>query len=62
MLRVTVLSMILTPILDKVSTRASHALRRTDPSVTLWGTLATRAAAWGIAWMLVRPTAHGRAA
>ncbi len=56
MLQVTAVSAILTLILDWVTARVARAARRSDPSKTLGGTLATRAAAWCIAWMLVRPT------
>ena len=55
MLQVTALSVVLTFILDSAASRASRALHRADASKTLGGTLAIRAAAWYIAWMLVRP-------
>jgi hypothetical protein len=58
--QVTALSFLLTAILDWLAARASRAARRADVSQTLGGTLATRAAARCIAWLLVHPP-RGRA-
>ena len=56
MIRVTALSFVLTSIFDWAAARASRWLLGVDASQTLGGTLATRAAAWCIAWMVTRPT------
>jgi hypothetical protein len=53
--RVTALAAVLTFALDWVAARVSRSMLRVDASKTLGGTLATRAAAWWIAWKLVRP-------
>jgi len=55
MIWATALSVILTPVLDWVTARASRSISGMDASKTLGGTLATRAAAWWLAWMLMRP-------
>jgi len=54
-IQVTALSFLLTAILDWAAARASRSTLGVDASKTLSGTLAIRAAAWCIAWMLVRP-------
>jgi hypothetical protein len=55
MIQVTALSFLLTAILDWAAARTSRSMLGMDASKTLGGTLATRAAAWWVAWMLVRP-------
>ena len=55
MVRVTALAALLTFALDWVTAQVSRSVLRVDASKTLGGTLATRAAAWYVAWMLVRP-------
>ena len=55
MIWATALSVILTPILDWAVARASRSMLGVDASKTLGGTLAARAAAWCVAWMLVHP-------
>ena len=55
MIQVTVLSFLLTAILDWAAARASRSTLGMDASKTLGGTIATRAAAWWVAWLLVRP-------
>jgi len=55
MLRATALTAVLTYALDWIAARASRSTLGIDASKTLGGTLATRAAAWWIAWLLVRP-------
>ena len=55
MVQVTALSFLLTAVLDWLAARASRMAGRADVSRTLSGTLATRAAAWCIAWLLIHP-------
>jgi hypothetical protein len=54
-IQVTALSFLLTAIFDWAAARASRSTLGVDVSKTLGGTLAIRAAAWWIAWMLVHP-------